>query len=60
MELRPRPPFRLDLTAWALRRQPHNAIDRWNGRTWRRVLAIGDGRALPVGHDRIGSKAPWS
>ena len=41
MELRPRPPFRLDLTAWALRRQPHNAIDRWDGRTWRRVLAVG-------------------
>ena len=43
MELRPRPPFRLDLTDWALRRQPHNAIDRWDGRTWRRVLAVGDG-----------------
>lgn len=27
----PVPPFRLDLTAWALRRRPENAIDDWNG-----------------------------
>ncbi len=42
MLLRPRPPFRLDLTVWALRRQPHNPVDRWDGRTWRRVLAVGE------------------
>lgn len=42
MLLRPRPPFRLDLTVWALRRQPHNAVDRWDGRIWRRVLAVGE------------------
>jgi hypothetical protein len=29
----PRAPFRLDLTAWALGRRAHNAIDRWDGRT---------------------------
>lgn len=28
--LEPVPPFRLDLTAWALRRRAHNAIDRWD------------------------------
>lgn len=39
-ELRPVPPFRLDFTAWALRRRSHNAIDRWDGTTWRRVLVI--------------------
>ncbi len=35
------PPFRLDLTVWALRRRPHNAVDDWDGRTYRRVLALG-------------------
>ncbi len=37
----PIPPFRLDLTVWALRRRPENAIDRWDGRIYRRVLMIG-------------------
>ena len=37
-----KPPFRLDLTAWALRRRPGNAVDRWDGRTYRRVVALGD------------------
>ena len=37
----PVPPFRLDLTAWALRRRPENAIDRWDGTTYQRVLMIG-------------------
>lgn len=41
-ELRPVPPFRLDLTAWALRRRPHNLVDRWDGTSWRRVLTIDD------------------
>jgi DNA-3-methyladenine glycosylase II len=35
----PRPPFRLDLTVWALRRRGDNAIDRWDGRVYRRLLA---------------------
>lgn len=34
----PVPPFRLDLTVWALRRNPRNVIDRWDGRTYRRIL----------------------
>ncbi len=33
-------PFRLDLTAWALRRRPANTIDCWDGSTFRRVLTI--------------------
>ncbi len=37
-ELRAVPPFRLDLTVWTLRRQPHNRMDRWDGRTYRRTL----------------------
>jgi len=40
--LRPRMPFRLDATAWALRRRAMNAVDVWNGETYRRVLAVGD------------------
>lgn len=36
-------PFRLDLTAWALRRRPENAVDRWDGTSYRRVMAIGGG-----------------
>jgi DNA-3-methyladenine glycosylase II len=39
-ELEPMPPFRLDLTVWALRRRPHNAVDRWDGRTFQRVLLL--------------------
>jgi DNA-3-methyladenine glycosylase II len=33
-----RPPFRLDLTVWALRRRPHNTIDGWDGTTYTRTL----------------------
>lgn len=39
-ELRPAPPFRLDLTVWALRRRARNLVDRWDGSIYRRVLVI--------------------
>jgi DNA-3-methyladenine glycosylase II len=39
-ELNPRPPFRLDLTIWVLRRRPHNLVDRTEGQTYRRVLMV--------------------
>jgi DNA-3-methyladenine glycosylase II len=39
--MRPVPPFRLDLTVWALRRRSRNLIDRWDGTTYRRVLTLG-------------------
>lgn len=39
--IRPVPPFRLDLTVWALRRRTRNAIDRWDGATYRRVIVVG-------------------
>lgn len=35
------PPFRLDLTVWALRRRSVNQVDRWDGKTYRRVLVVG-------------------
>ncbi len=43
--LDPVPPFRLDLTVWAVRRRPENLIDRWDGETYGRVLAV---RGKPV------------
>ena len=49
LEIAPRPPFRLDLTTWALRRRPDNAIDRWDASTYRRAVSIdGDPVALSV------------
>jgi len=44
-QIRPHPPFRLDLTVWALRRVPVNQIDRWDGHTYRRALAWPGGAA---------------
>ena len=41
--LKPVPPFRLDLAVWTLRRRPENVIDRWDGRCYRRALALGSG-----------------
>lgn len=38
LDLEPVAPFRLDLTVWALRRRPDNIVDRWDGKTYRRVL----------------------
>jgi DNA-3-methyladenine glycosylase II len=43
--LRPLVPFRLDLTAWALRRRLNNIVDQWVNESWRRVLVI---RGTPV------------
>lgn len=43
--LDPIPPFRLDLTVWALRRRPDNVVDRWDGHTYRRVLPLPAGFA---------------
>ena len=41
LHIRPRPPFRLDYTVWALRRQPHNLIDQWDGKTYKRIFVVG-------------------
>ena len=40
LQIDPRGPFRLDLTAWALRRRSHNAVDRWNTGTYERVVSL--------------------
>ncbi len=44
-DLKPLPPFCLDLTVWALRRRRENIVDRWDGTTYRRVLVL-DGKPV--------------
>jgi DNA-3-methyladenine glycosylase II len=51
--VRPRPPFRLDLTVCALRRREQNAIDTWDGRTYRRALLV-DGEPLELAVTQVG------
>ena len=52
--IRPRPPFRLDFCAWALRRRATNLVDRWDGTTYRRVVVI-HGRPAEVAVRQLGS-----
>jgi DNA-3-methyladenine glycosylase II len=52
--VRPVPPFRLDLTVWALRRRARNAIDRWDGGTYRRAIVLG-GRTTALSVRQLGS-----
>lgn len=52
--LKPKPPFRLDLTAWALRRRARNVVDQWDGTTYRRVLVI-DSTPLQIAVRQTGS-----
>jgi DNA-3-methyladenine glycosylase II len=54
--VRPVPPFRLDLTVWALRRRPRNVIDRWDGSNYRRVICLG-GEPVEVAVRQSGSSA---
>ena len=46
-QLKPKPPFRLNLTAWALRRRSDNIVDRWDGKIYSRVLLV-EGRPVEV------------
>ena len=55
--LAPRPPFRMDLTVWALRRQAHNQVDGWESETYRRVWRFGD-HWLKLHHQRGLPDAP--
>jgi DNA-3-methyladenine glycosylase II len=53
--LRATPPFRLDLTAWALRRRQKNAVDRWDDGHYSRVLIVdGDPVQLTITQDTAG------
>lgn len=51
--IRPLAPFRLDLTVWALRRRPHNILDRWDGRSYRRVFIL-RGRLVWAAVEQLG------
>jgi len=53
-EIEPVAPFRLDLTVWALRRRAGNAVDRWDGRSYRRALVV-DEVAVDVEVTQTGS-----
>jgi DNA-3-methyladenine glycosylase II len=53
-ELRPQPPFRLDLTVWTLRRRAQNMIDRWDGRCYRRTLLV-EGEPLELAVTQLGA-----
>src|SRR5688572_32555140 len=50
------PPFRLDLTVWALRRRPENKMDRWDGKIFRRALVL-NGKPVEIAVIQIGSMA---
>lgn len=45
--LEPAPPYRLDLTAWALRRRPDNVVDRFEAGVYRRVI-VADGTPIAL------------
>jgi DNA-3-methyladenine glycosylase II len=52
--LKPSPPFSLKFTAWALRRRPENIVDRWDGGTYHRVLAL-DGKPVETDVVQLGT-----
>ena len=56
LTVRPIAPFRLDFTVWALRRRSRNAIDRWDGVTYRRIIVVG-GRPTELAVRQEGSPA---
>ena len=58
LQIDPRGPFRLDLTAWALRRRSHNAVDRWDAGTYERVVSL-DGAPVALSVTQVaGPDAP--
>jgi DNA-3-methyladenine glycosylase II len=58
LHIEPRAPFRLDLTAWALRRRPHNAVDRWDAATYGRVVSLDGGPVALSVTQAAGAAAP--
>lgn len=53
LTIRPLPPFRLDLTAWALKRRPVNTIDKFDGRVYSRILLL-SGKPVEINAVQIG------
>jgi DNA-3-methyladenine glycosylase II len=58
LQIEPCGPFRLDLTAWALRRHARNAVDRWGTATYERVLSLDGGPAALSVTQVAGPDAP--
>jgi DNA-3-methyladenine glycosylase II len=58
LQLEPHGPFRLDLTAWALRRQARNAVDRWGTASYERVLSLDGGPVALAVRQVAGPDAP--
>jgi DNA-3-methyladenine glycosylase II len=56
LDLEPVSPFRLDLTVWALRRRPDNIVDRWDGKTYRRVLVSESNEPFEIAVTQSGSQ----
>jgi DNA-3-methyladenine glycosylase II len=48
-------PFRLDLTVWTARRRSGNAVDRWDGHVYRRVLVL-HGTPVEIAVEQAGSR----
>ena len=57
-QIEPSGPFRLDLTAWALRRNARNSIDRWSTATYGRVLSLAGGPVALAVTQLAGPGAP--
>ena len=55
-QLKPVAPFRLDLTAWVLRRRTVNSWDRWDGQVYQRILVL-RGKPVEVKVRQIGPPA---
>jgi len=51
-QIEPSGPFRLDLTAWALRRNARNSVDRWSTATYERALSLA-GRPVALGVTQV-------
>lgn len=49
------PPFRLDLTVWALRRRAKNNIDSWDGQNYRRIFVLENEPTLVTIHRQAGN-----
>jgi DNA-3-methyladenine glycosylase II len=56
--LKPSPPFKLDLTAWALRRRPRNLIDVWDGQCYSRIVVLDRSRIFLVVTQTAPSERP--
>lgn len=56
LDLEPVSPFRLNLTVWALRRRPDNLVDRWDGKTYRRVLVSENNEPFEIAVTQSGSQ----